>query len=281
MRNLGILLLLLQLGGCSQWCDCQSNRTADTNQTDVDDAAHRNSSLADEMQAENMASTTPSTQSGSSGLEIVDTRTMQEATPTNSVSQPSQFDQLLAAPNPQPILQLAAGRLQRRVLPSESAQISASEQLASPYPQLQHSRKELLDYAAQAAFKLASFDKLRGAKVGVTSFVEFDPTLRQTTAVGNQFAEAMVSLLPQYGINVIEYKLTRSITVGPNGDLALSRDIKDLQANVGMDYILTGTVVATKRGLQIHSRVVSLGQHKVIAATSTLIPHLVLQQIQP
>jgi hypothetical protein len=40
-------------------------------------------------------------------------------------------------------------------------------------------------------------------------------------------------------------------------------------------------VVATKRGLQIHSRVVSVGQHKVIAATSTLIPHLVLQQIQP
>ncbi len=279
MRNLGMVLLLTQLVACSQLCDCQPAKTAETNQSATDNTPA--SSIADEMQAENMASDTSSQQIGSSGLEVVNTRSMQEATPANSAKEPSQFDQLLADPNAKPIMQLTAGRLQRRVLPSESGQVFAPEQPVSPYPQLQHSRKELLDYAAQAAFKLAGFDALRGAKVGVTSFVEFDPTLRQTTAVGNQFAEAMVSLLPQYGVDVIEYKLTRGITVGPSGDLALSRDIKALQANVGMDYILTGTVVATKRGLQIHSRVVSVGQHKVIAATSTLIPHLVLQQIQP
>lgn len=280
MRNLGVLLLVMLSTGCSQWCDCQPTKTAETNQSKPDEST-TNSSIADEMQAESMASASSAPQVGSSGLEVVNTRTMQEATPVSSVNEPSQFDRLLAEPNPKPIMQLTAGRLQRRVLPSESGELVAQEQPASLYPQLQHSRKELLDYAAQAAFKLAGFDGLRGAKVGVTSFVEFDPTLRQTTAVGNQFAEAMVSLLPQYGVEVIEYKLTRGITVGPSGDLALSRDIKALQANVGMDYILTGTVVTTKRGLQIHSRVVSVAQHKVIAATSTLIPHLVLQQIQP
>lgn len=273
MRNLGMVLLLTQLAACSQWCDCQPTKTPDTNQAIADDTTV--SSIAEEMQAEN------SQQIGSSGLEVVNTRPMQEATPVNSVNEPSQFDRLLAEPNPKPIMQLTAGRLQRRVLPSDPGQAIAIDQPSSQYPQLQHSRKDLLDYAAQAAFKLAGFDALRGAKVGVTSFVEFDPSLRQTTAVGNQFAEAMVSLLPQYGVDVIEYKLTRGITVGPSGDLALSRDIKALQANVGMDYILTGTVVTTKRGLQIHSRVVSVGQQKVIAATSTLIPHLVLQQIQP
>ncbi|OBP15436.1 hypothetical protein A5320_08745 [Rheinheimera sp. SA_1] len=279
MRNLGMVLLLTQLAACSQLCDCQPAKTAGTNQTTSDNTAA--TSIADEMQAESMASAENSQQVGSSGLEVINSRPMQEATPVNSANEPSQFDQLLADPNAKPIMQLTAGRLQRRVLPSESGQVFAPELPASPYPQLQHSRKELMDYAAQAAFKLAGFEALRGAKVGVTSFVEFDPTLRQTTAVGNQFAEAMVSLLPQYGVDVIEYKLTRGITIGPAGDLALSRDIKELQQNVGMDYILTGTVVATKRGLQIHSRVVSVSQHKVIAATSTLIPHLVLQQIQP
>lgn len=280
MRNLGMLWLVFLITGCSQWCDCEPAKTAETNRSTTDHTS-TTTSIADEMQAESIDSVASSEQVASSGGEVVNARPMREATPVSSVSEPSQFDRLLAEPNPKPIMQLTAGRLQRRVLPSESGQIVATEQLASPYPQLQHSRKELLDYAAQAAFKLASFDGLRGAKVGVTSFVEFDPTLRQTTAVGNQFAEAMVSLLPQYGVDVIEYKLTRGITVGPSGDLALSRDIRQLQANVGMDYILTGTVVATKRGLQIHSRVVSVGQHKVIAATSTLIPHLVLQQIQP
>lgn len=278
MRTLGIVLLVMLSTGCSQWCDCQPATTAQTNQSATDNTA--GPTLADEMQAESIAGE-HSRQVGSSGLEVVDTRPMQEAAPISSASEPSQFDQLLADPNAKPIMQLTAGRLQRRVLPSESGQVLAPEQPASPYPQLQHSRKELLDYAAQAAFKLAGFEGLRGAKVGVTSFVEFDPTLRQTTAVGNQFAEAMVSLLPQYGVDVIDFKLTRGITVSPAGDLALSRDIKALHANVGMDYILTGTVVTTKRGLQIHSRVVSVAQHKVIAATSTLIPHLVLQQIQP
>lgn len=280
MRNLGAFLLLTQLTACSQWCDCQPATTSKTNQT-VSDESVSASTIADEMQAETRDSASNAPLVGSSGLEVIQTQTMQEATPVDSVTTPSQFDQLLADPNAKPIMQLSAGRLQRRILPSDTVQNTAAIQPASVYPQLQHSRKELIDYAAQAAFKLAGFDALRGAKVGVTSFVEFDPSLRQTTAVGNQFAEAMVSLLPQYGVDVIEYKLTRGITIGPSGDLALSRDIKALQANVGMDYILTGTVVATRRGLQIHSRVVSVGQHKVIAATSTLIPHLVLQQIQP
>jgi TolB-like protein len=284
MRNLGILILLLQLGACSQLCDCKSAKTSDINQVEAEESnttsASSGQTIADEMQAETMP-VDQSSQVASSGEEVVNSRPMQEAPPVSSVSEPSQFDQLLAEKEPKPIFQLAASRLQRRVLPSESDQMGMANQQISPYPQLLHSRKELLDYAAQAAFKLAAFDSLRGAKVGVASFVEFDPTLRQSTAVGNQFAEAMVSLLPQYGVDVIEYKLTRGITVGPSGDFALSRDIKSLQANVGMDYILTGTVVATKRGLQIHSRVVSVGQHKVIAATSTLIPHLVLQQIQP
>lgn len=273
MRNLGMVLLLTQLVACSQWCDCQPAKTSSTNESALDNSPV--STIADEMNAEH------SPKVGSSGLEVVNDRPMQEAPPINSVNEPSQFDRLLAEPNPKPIMQLTTGRMQRRVLPSDSAQPMATDLVASAYPQLTHSRKELLDYAAQAAFKLAAFDGLRGAKVGVTSFVEFDPTLRQTNAVGNQFAEAMVSLLPQYGIDVIEYKLTRGITVSAGGDLALSRDIKALHANVGMDYILTGTVVTTKRGLQIHSRVVSVGQQKVIAAASTLIPHLVLQQIQP
>jgi len=48
-----------------------------------------------------------------------------------------------------------------------------------------------------------------------------------------------------------------------------------------MDYVLVGTLVATRRGIQVHSRVVSVRDAGVIASASTLLPHLVLQQIQP
>jgi TolB-like protein len=175
----------------------------------------------------------------------------------------------------------AKPQLQRRQLPSEQMHYADSTVAASMYPELVNSRKQLTDYALQLAFKLAGDMQLSGIKMGVSSFVEFDDSLRQTNALGNQFAEAMATLLPEYGVQVIEFKLTRHLAVGPQGDLALSRDIKKLQRNVGMDYLLVGTLVTTRRGVQINSRVVSVAQHQVIASASTLIPHLVLQQIQP
>jgi TolB-like protein len=171
--------------------------------------------------------------------------------------------------------------LQRRPIPSD---ITTGYQVATPmslYPELPNSRKQLTDYAAQLAFKLAGDMQLTGAKIGVSSFVEFDSSLRQTNALGNQFAETLATLLPEYGVQVIEFKLTRHLAIGPEGDFALSRDIKKLQRNVGMDYLLVGTLITTRRGVQINSRIVSVSQQQVIAAATTLIPHLVLQQIQP
>jgi TolB-like protein len=285
MRKLALLVLLLQLSSCSQWCDCQNSK-ADSNQ----DAAHSHEqSLSEQMQQEQQS--IASTSVASDGT-VIEDRQMAEAPPVQSAPTVSQLDQLMAEPGAKPIWPVVQKtRLQRKSLPSE--QYAAFQQGAfqqgtmshmaamSVYPDLPQSRKQLTDYAAQMAFKLAGFDELKGAKVGVTSFVEFDDNLQQTTALGNQFAEAMVTLLPQYGVEVIEYKLTRDIDVSPRGDIALSRDVRELQKEVGMDYVMTGTLVATRRGIQINSRIVSVQGHKVIAAASTLVPHLVLQQIQP
>ena len=274
MRKFALMLVLLQLSACSQLCDCDNQQKTRSNQQQEPAA-----DLADEMRQEN---TGP--QVASSGLELVDDRTMQEAPPVASNTEKSQLDSLLASADTRPIPGLKVSSpmpLRRRALPSEQQQAMGMQFPSSPYPQLDQSKKQLADYAAQAAFKLAGFEALKGKKIGVASFVEFDDSLRNTTALGNQFAEAMVSLLPQYGVDVIEFKLTKGLSIGPVGDLSLSRDVRQLQKNVGMDYILTGTMVATRRGVQIHSRVVSVAQHRVIAATSTLIPHLVLQQIQP
>lgn len=280
MRKLTLLVLLLQLGSCSQWCDCQTSK-ADSNK----EAEHSHEqSLSEQMQQEqqSIAGTSVATDGT-----VIEDRKMAEAPPVQSEQSVSQLDKLMAEPGAKPIWPVVQKPgLQRNALPSE--QHAAYQQgvmhhvtPVSVYPDLPQSRKQLTDYAAQMAFKLAGFDELKGAKVGVTSFVEFDDSLQQTTALGNQFAEAMVTLLPQYGVDVIEYKLTRDIDVSPRGDIALSRDVRELQKEVGMDYVMTGTLVATRRGIQINSRIVSVQGHKVIAAASTLVPHLVLQQIQP
>lgn len=272
-------LLLLTLSGCSQLCDCQNNQ-----------ADNKNSEAATELSTSEATPTeqqAPVASSVATDGIVIEDRVMQEAPPVQSAPTVSQLDKIMAEPGAKPIWPVVQqAPLQRKNLPSE--QQAAYQQgimphrvTLSPYPELPQSRKELTDYAAQLAFKLAGFDELKGAKVGITSFVEFDDSLAQTTALGNQFAEAMVTLLPKYGVDVIEYKLTRDIDVSPRGDIALSRDVLKLQQKVGMDYVMTGTLIATRRGIQINSRVVSVQGQKVIAAASTMVPHLVLQQIQP
>ncbi len=206
------------------------------------------------------------------------TQPYQEAAPAMGLAQNSQLDSS-AVNNAQPIPGLAVKQFSRKTLPSELAAAGADLQAYNAAPIFHQSRKSLSDYVAQLAFKLAGNQQLQGVKVGVASFVFFDSQLEQTSAVGNQLAEELSTVLPGYGASVIEYKLTKHISVGPTGDLSLSRSTNKLRNPQGMDYILTGTMVPTRRGLQINSRVVSTQNNVVISSASTLIPALVLQQL--
>lgn len=206
------------------------------------------------------------------------TQPFQEAEPAMGMTQQSQLDSA-AVNNGQPIPGLRVKQFSRRTLPSEFAVAAADPQLYNSAPQFLQSRKSLSDYVAQLAFKLAGNQQLQGAKVGVASFVLFDSQLEHTSTIGNQLAEELSTVLPGYGAAVIEYKLTKNITVGPTGDLSLSRTTSKLRNPQGIDYVLTGTMTPTRRGLQITSRVVSTRNNVVISSASTLIPALVLQQL--
>lgn len=231
----------------------------------------------------NCSNTDPSSSSHSAPARAKDpswfamTTPYAEAQPAGSNTKASQLDG--AAVSGQPIPGLEVKTFKRRTLPSELAAAGADLKEYALAPQFHMSRKSLSDYVAQLAFKLAGNQQLAGNKVGVTSFVFFDEQLEQTSSVGNQLAEELSTVLPGYGARVVEYKLTRQITVGPTGDLSLSRNSRKLSDSLGMDYVLTGTMVPTRRGLQINSRVVSTRDNVVIASASTLIPAMVLQQL--
>ncbi len=274
MNKCWFLLALLMLSGCAQRCDCD----APTKQ--ASQAQPTESKPGEQRMAEAFAE--PSVDSD--GFVLAE-RPMAEAAPAGTVEQPSQLDKVAADPNAKPFLPVTVPatkrRLTRPLLPSEFPPAVDTGMAYSAYPSLNHSKKQLTDYASQLGFKLAAFDALKGARVGVTSFVEFDDNLQTSNPLGNQFAEAMVSTLPQHGVVVVDFKLTRKITVSKTGDFSMSRNIRELSDKSGMDYILTGTLVTTRRGVQVHSRVISVRSQQVIASATTLLPHLVLQQIQP
>lgn len=268
-RAVVLLGTLLTLSGCASFCDCSRPNAAQPDNRQATDPMDK-------------AAASPESPVGSDGT-VLSSPAFREAEPVGENTRVDQLAQVAADPTAKPFLPVAEAprRLVRKMLPSEFPQAGMAAASLSAYPSLPHSKKQLTDYARQIGFQLASFESLRGAKVGVTTFVEFDDSLENATPLGNQFAEALVSTLPVFGVQVVEFKKTRSIKVSARGDFSLSRDVKQLSDQVGMDYVLVGTLVATRRGIQVHSRVVSVRDAGIVASASTLLPHLVLQQIQP
>lgn len=262
--------LLLGLSGCAQLCDCPPAQSSQQHESQQ------------EASATQVAQQSTAPAIGTDGS-VLEEKIYREATPVDSPVRPDQLAQVAADPNARPFLPVAepSKRLVRKMLPSEFPQAGVALVAPSQYPELPHSKKQLTDYARQLGFQLAAFETLRGAKVGVTSFVEFDDSLQNATPLGNQLAEALVSTLPAFGVQVVDFKRTKAIKVSPRGDFSLSRDVRQLSTQAGMDYVLTGTLVTTRRGVQIHSRVISVHGSQVVASASTLLPNLVLQQIQP
>ncbi|SEA45522.1 FlgO family outer membrane protein [Alkalimonas amylolytica] len=148
-------------------------------------------------------------------------------------------------------------------------------------PHLPQSQKRLQHYVDQLAYQLAQSDAIQGQRIAISSFVELDESLSQTTPLGNQLAELLRTALPQHGIAVVEHKLTSQLWVGPQGDLALSRDTRLLARQLQMDAILTGTLISTERGMEVQARVVQLDAQTISSSASAFIPHLVLNQIRP
>ncbi len=286
-----VIATLLWLSGCASTAQQDTGSTSQAmaeqgGQTAANNTAESSvmANTSTELCRCESSSSTGSAESQNAGIQNRDTewfgltQPYQEAEPAMGIEQSSQLDSA-AVNNGQPIPGFAIKQLSRRTLPSELAAAGTESQFPSSAPMFQQSRKSLSDYVAQLAFKLAGNHQLHGVKVGVASFVLFDSQLEQTSAIGNQLAEELSTVLPEYGAAVIEYKLTKNITVGPTGDLSLSRSTSKLRNPQGMDYVLTGTMTPTRRGLQITSRVVSTRDNVVISSASTLIPALVLQQL--
>lgn len=148
-------------------------------------------------------------------------------------------------------------------------------------PQFTH--KGLTDYAQQLAMKLVqNGPKLNSTlTVGVASFVAFDQSLSQTSVLGNQLAEVLMGEVQQFGLSVVDFKITDGISVGSQGDLVFSRSAARLAQNQAIEYILSGTLISNEKGVNVNARIVSLQNKQVISSASILIPHFMVRDLQP
>ena len=112
--------------------------------------------------------------------------------------------------------------------------------------------------------------------IAVTSFVNLN-TLENTNWLGQQIAEDMVHELHRRGEVVLDYKLSGSIKVTPEGDFVFSRDWTELSKRVPASRILTGTMSRNEKGIVINARIVSLKTRMVEATAQGFVPTSLLK----
>jgi TolB-like protein len=116
--------------------------------------------------------------------------------------------------------------------------------------------------------------------IGVTSFVFLEQLNDATSIVGNQLSESFVHEIHKLGIPVIEYKMTDYIRVTPGGDFALSRDYLELNGDLPIEYILTGTLVEHKDGFLVNTKMVGLLSKAIVGTAQGFIPKSYIKSLR-
>ena len=148
-------------------------------------------------------------------------------------------------------------------------------------PHAYHSHKTIDDYSEQLAMQLMenlNFVK-PGNTVAVTSMVELDSSLNKTNIIGNHLSDSLMGELQEFGVAVLNYKLRDSIVVNSNGDFALTRDHTALREWQDIDYVLTGTMTKSYRGVLVHARITGMKSKVVVSSAKILIPARVINSI--
>ncbi|MFC4699748.1 FlgO family outer membrane protein [Glaciecola siphonariae] len=155
--------------------------------------------------------------------------------------------------------------------------MSAYHQLESFRPRFTY--KSIEDYAAQLAMDLMKnrYGLSAQSRVGISSFVKLDESLQNTTVLGNQLAEYLISEMQQLGLPVVDHKLMPALEVSARGDIAFSRDVMRLSKNKVMDHVLSGTLIERANGVFVNARIISVSTNQVVSSATMLIPSFVAQ----
>jgi TolB-like protein len=143
--------------------------------------------------------------------------------------------------------------------------------------------KSLADYTQQLAMELMSnsHELSMESLIGVASFVELDETLLTSSVLGNQLGELLIGQIQRYGMSVVDFKTTGNVLIDRTGDYAFSRNTEKLAQRTGLDFVLSGTLISTEKGVKVNARIINLGSKVVVSSGSLMIPHFVVEELQP
>lgn len=115
--------------------------------------------------------------------------------------------------------------------------------------------------------------------MAVTSFVFLDGSYEQADIVGKQLSESFIHEVHKFGIPIVDFKATDYIRVTQNGDFILSKDFLDLDGDLPVKYVLTGTMVKQPTGYLVNARVIGIKTKAVVATAQGKLPNSVINSL--
>ena len=105
-----------------------------------------------------------------------------------------------------------------------------------------------------------------GRGVLVSTLVDIND-LDKSNALGRLLSEQIASRLAQHGVAVNELKLRGNLYVNKaQGELLLSREIKDISASQNADFVITGTYAESRESVYVTVKLVRTSDSRIVNA---------------
>ncbi|CAM4085303.1 FlgO family outer membrane protein [Pseudoalteromonas ostreae] len=137
--------------------------------------------------------------------------------------------------------------------------------------------KTLVNYVEQMALDLVDTMQTElDTSIAVTSFVDLDASLNNSSQLGNQLSESFIHQLQKFGYGIVDFKTTDQITMNPRGDFVFSRDIEQLADQRIASHVLSGTLIYRSNGVEVNARIIDITSKRVVASSNKILPYYVL-----
>lgn len=135
------------------------------------------------------------------------------------------------------------------------------------------------EYTEQLAYDLKN--SLKGKTIErnivVTTFVFLDNSLKNTDIIGRQVAELLTTDLQNINLPVSDLNLTGYVDINQNGEFSLSQDSNEINPDIDIGYICTGTLIENKQGLLINAKIIDRMTNRVIASANKILPRAIIE----
>lgn len=160
---------------------------------------------------------------------------------------------------------------------AQSEQFLTNPSERSIYTRISAQKKELTTingHAHKIMRELVSNLQYVNAKtpLAITSFTFLDSDLNTSDIVGQQLAESLLHEVHRFGVPVIDFKATNFIRITSSGDFILTKDYLDLEGELPIKYVLTGTITEKLSGYLINARIIGLESKAVVATAQDFLP---------